>query len=99
MDRHNRWIGGARDIERGKVKGISRVTGNHHLDEILIGVAEVEKRNVESSRELIHRRVGKSEAILWMSGVRIGSRRENGPGSERCASIGGPPETQLARTI
>jgi hypothetical protein len=95
-DRHDGRVGGAGNIERGKVKGIARIIRNQHLDEILIRIAEMEKRYVQSSRNLIDHRVGKRKAILWVRWVRVGGWNEDGPRGERCASIGGSPEAQFA---
>jgi hypothetical protein len=48
------------------------------LDEILIRVAEVDKRNIEASRDLVYGWLGGLYRILRKLGVAVAAGREDG---------------------
>jgi len=91
-DGHDSFVGRTMNVERRKAERLSGIVGNHHLDEVLVRVAETQKRNVQRSSNLVHHRIRESQAILRMRGIRVGRWRENCLGRPCHATIGRPSE-------
>ena len=83
------------DIKCREPERVSRIVRDQHLQEVLIGVAEVKERNVKRSGSPIYHRIRERQGILRMSGIRIRGRGVNCLGNPGCASILRAPEAQL----
>ena len=92
---HDGWAGRPRDIERRKAKGLAGIVGDHHLDEVLVRIAEAQERNVKRSGDRVDNGVRELQAILRIRIDRVGGRHENRLRRPRRATVGRTPEAQL----
>src|SRR6516225_7811681 len=97
-NRHCRRYGGL-GIENRKPERSAGIVRDQHPDKVLIGIAEVEKWNVQSSSDLIHYRIRERYTILRICRIRIRWRRKNCLRSPGDSSVGRTAKAQLARTV
>src|SRR5260370_42050436 len=94
-DRQQRWIQSSGHVEGGEDEGVSSIPRNQELDEISVRVTEVNKWNVQCSRDGIHHRVAELDEVLRVSGIRIRSWGEEGFGGPGLPAVGRFSKSQL----
>ena len=94
--RVNRWAGSARHVEGGEAERFPGVIRDHHLDEVLIQIAEAQERNIQGAANRVHHDIGELQTILRKGIVRIRRRNKDRLGSERRSAISRAAETKLA---